>query len=247
MLCTDFQRCLFLSIWQGNRGFNVRACAYQQYWVKKYKIYNIYIDRPKCLTSPLKETGDFYLSAWKRIAHEICIALSYNCKIPEQNKLTNCSFIFDFVTTENLYLFCLQDLLLLYGYLCSGWCRSASLRHYRSRGHQHNLHSGVCEYLHLHAYRCKIRRHTGILFLHTYPYIDANTQINSVLCVPGCTGGQGWQAHSDSGWSGRDVLLCSCHDSGPQIPGLFNQVFEVQSQTWPECPSTYETAQYIVM
>lgn len=44
------------------------------------------------------------------------------------------------------------------------------------------------------------------------------------LCVPGCTGGQSWEAHSDSGWSGRDVLLCRCHDSGSQIPGLFNQV-----------------------
>lgn len=140
--------------------------------------------------------------------------------------------------TENL-TFCLEDLLLLYGYLRSGWCQSASLRHYRSRGHQHNLHFGVREWPHLHAYRCKTHRHVhahmdikpctcmGIPLVsstHVHIQTHTNTNINSVLRVLGRTGGQGWQTHSDSGWSGRDVLLCDCHDSGPQIPGLFNQI-----------------------
>lgn len=60
------------------------------------------------------------------------------------------------------------------------------------------------------------------------------------LCVPGCTGGQSREAHSDSGWSGRDVLLCCCHDSGSQIPGLFDQVEDLQSQLKPTT-GVYET------
>lgn len=46
------------------------------------------------------------------------------------------------------------------------------------------------------------------------------------LYVLGGSGGQGRQANSHSGRSGRDVLLCNCHDRWPQITGLFNQVSE---------------------
>lgn len=78
----------------------------------------------------------------------IYIALFYNChstSILEVNP-KNASATFDYVIKENLF-FCVQDLLLLYGDIYSGWCQSASLRHYRSWGHQHNLHSGVCKWL----------------------------------------------------------------------------------------------------
>lgn len=50
---------------------------------------------------------------------------------------------------------------------------------------------------------------------------------NTVLFTPGWTGRQGWETHSDSSWSGGDVLLCCCHDSRHQIPGLFNQVSQL--------------------
>lgn len=52
--------------------------------------------------------------------------------------------------------------------------------------------------------------------------IVACCSIHICLCIPGCTGGQSWQAHSDSGRSGRHVLLCYCHDSGPQLSGSFS-------------------------
>lgn len=189
---------------------------------------------------------EIFFCAGKCIAQEICIALFYNCKMPylmstlsKRSKDKNCSFMFDFVIKENMHLSCLQDLLLLYGYLCSSWCQSASLRHNRSRGHQHNLYSVVCEWHYLYACRQKTQTRalthmdikpwtrTGVLVLIVH---TKHPQINSVLYVLGCTGWQGRETHSDSGWSGGDVLLRNCHDSGPQTPGLFNQVSQLYQQ-----------------
>lgn len=52
----------------------------------------------------------------------------------------------------------------------------------------------------------------------------AHEQSGSFMCLcarsPGDLGGQDGQKNSHSGWVGRNVLLCSGHDSRPGISGM---------------------------
>jgi len=54
-------------------------------------------------------------------------------------------------------------------------------------------------------------------------YDSCDSQSGSLLCLyarsPGDHGGQNGQTNSHSDWVGRNVLLCSGHDSGHGISG----------------------------
>ncbi len=143
--------------WQENQGFIVRAYCLSASPVLKESWRFFFI----CMK--MFSTWDLYCS-FELGSTYLPLSLS------KENTQTATLYVTLFSNYgKSILTFCLEDFLLLYGYLCSGWCWSASLRHYRSRGHQHNLHSGVCEWPHLHAWRCKTHRHISLVSsIHTH-------------------------------------------------------------------------------
>lgn len=118
--------CLSFSLLIIVTQIRIMSCHYVMSWFYCQSISSKQGKMAKCLTSSVKENRRF-ICPLKCMAHGM-----FHSPYAKQK---HCSFIFDLIMMENLTLFCFQDLLLLYEYLLSGRCCSASLRHYRSWGH----------------------------------------------------------------------------------------------------------------